>query len=226
MNLFRRIRIFWRARFSGESSDAEAMLDEALLRLDEHLAEARGLLACSEEEDHRFVALMNDEQRVEERMRARAGQALQNGQDALAREAMTRALRARHQAQQHYRMWEQQQTAITRTRALLDELEEKRAEVERRRQQLLVRRHLARARKVITDTLYGGRNRWRIEQAEEEMLSEELTADSYQELALSSRYADPLAVPEITEGDPVELALQDLRAELQLPGPEEGGAGV
>lgn len=221
MNLFRRIRLTWRSWINPMESEAEQVLDAAIDQMDEHLAEARQLLAYCEEEGHRLVGRMADEQQREMQMRDRARQALLSGQETLAHEAMRRSLRAGQQSRQYLALWEQQQSGITRAKGLLDQLELQRADFERRRQRLQFRRQLAKARRVMATTLYGERKRGQVEWAEEEILAEELSADAYLELGRSSASL----LSEIDDGpvtrDSVERALQHLRTESDLP-PHKG----
>lgn len=216
MNLIRRFLLVFHIHHSRSVTDAVTALEQAAERIDERLAEARGLLSCCEDDERRLLDLLNSEQQLENRMRSRAAVALRAGRGALAFEAMKRCLLSRQRAIQYHHLWEAQRQETIRMRHLQASLEERRLAFERSRQQVNLGRQIDRARRYVGDILYGDTRR-QSDQESVDLYLEELLATANCSLTLTVP-----VMPTMTGEPPVDerrihVALRDLCREESIP---------
>ncbi|MHB9027125.1 MAG: hypothetical protein ACYC7E_23560, partial [Armatimonadota bacterium] len=149
------------------------------------------------------------------RLRACAAGALRSRQPLLARAAAAQHLSAVRQAERFRVLWQQQQQGATQLQRLLEELELKRADLAHRGHLLFSRRQLAQIRRSLVKQVYGGYGRSGFDDVEEEVFTEELTTNAYQQL-VTDQVAEQIAALESPEAaDPVEAFLATIQTEIR-----------
>ncbi|MHB9110102.1 MAG: PspA/IM30 family protein [Armatimonadota bacterium] len=193
--------------------DPDAELARMCDDLEARLLEGHAEMAACESEERRLASLTSDAEWLASQMLAFARRALNQGQEALAREAVARHLHAQRQAGVYAQYWRNQQRDVARLREMLRIVEMYRDELEHRRSSLATRRRVAQTQHLLLKGLYGEETRAAVAMAEERALTEEYTAEAYGQL-LSDPLVDELDALSAPVNQ-VEHTLARLRQEQQ-----------
>ncbi|OPZ86246.1 MAG: hypothetical protein BWY76_01042 [bacterium ADurb.Bin429] len=209
MTLYARWRRWLLQRSTRSGAGAEEILERVSVDAALRLQDARAEIQLCAAQESRLAALETEEIEREANAVEMARRHLARHRIVQAREAAARAVRAR----QHAGVYRAQRAQMYASRRRLEELAEamtmKLALLEHQRQLLQARRQLALARDALTKGL-DGEISGRLAELGEAALTEELTAEAYQELMADE--ASPV-------GETVEQLLDRLRRDLPpLPG--------
>jgi phage shock protein A len=205
--LYHRVRMHGRVKREAQSLQA---LEALLLQVDEALADARAEIAHCRQQGQRYAAGCLDARRTAARMLVAARHALQGQHESLAREAITRHVRALRQADRNLQLLQHQQMSLSRIEALQAMLEEKRDDIEQRRESLFAHRQLARVHQALRHAL-SGREAEHIAMAEEGFTVQDLATTAYHAVTdegITQR------LQALDECDQVESLLHLLREDL------------
>lgn len=156
LNLFTRIDRLLKANLNhmlDQVEDPERMLAQLIRDLDAGLCEARSQVAGAMAAEKRLAARLRDHQARRDGWAARAGAALDSGQEELAREALARKLDEQRIVTELETVRGQAAQAVARLRGQLQALEGRRAEALRRRSELVARQRTAQAQRSLNQTL-------------------------------------------------------------------------
>jgi phage shock protein A len=202
---------------AGAQTDVimERVITEAGLRL----ADARGEIQLCMGQESRLATLRAEEERRAARALEAARRALAANRTSPAREAAARHVRARQLSAMYGAQLAQLHDSRRRLEALAETMALKLAVLEHQQQLLQARQQLARARQSLVKGLRDGTQNGQMEMLEEQLLTDELAAEAYQELMQDDLHPTALSV-----GDPVEAVLARLRGEMpRLPGATDAG---
>ena len=215
MGMFSRLAQLIQANLNdliSRSEDPEKMLNQVVLEMNAQLISAKKQVAVSIADEKHLAKQLEQEKANAAEWERRAVLAVRGGDDALAKEALTRkkehdTLTATYQDQ-----WNKQKAAVDQLKTALRMLNDKIEEAKRKKNVLIARKKRAEAQKAIHETMSGlkdqsafetfSRLETKIDRIEAEAeagaeLSEEMTGDSlaqkFKNLEASSGADDELA---------------------------------
>ena len=199
--------------------DPDAELERMCIDLEARLLEGRQEMIACESEARRLAALTSDAEWLSSQMLLFARRALSEGQEELAREAVSRHLQAQRQARQYAQYLRSQQRDAAHLREMVRIVEMYRDDLEYRRKSLATRRRVAETQHLLLKGLYGEEARVAVTMAEERALTEEYTAEAYGQLLTDPLAGELDALAGSARTDPVEHTLAELRDELERERP-------
>ncbi len=156
MGLLERIKNLVAANLNellDRAEDPELALTQLIRDMEDDLGEARLEVAATAREERRLYEDLADHRRQAERMEGKAVLAVKQQEDDLAREALRRRRMHLRLADSVAEQWETQRASVDRLRQHLQDLELKIEEARRRKDLLIARKRLARAKKGFEVTL-------------------------------------------------------------------------
>ena len=160
MGLFDRIGLLMRSNVNAmisKSEDPEKILNQLLIDMREQFIQAKKQVAIAIADEKRLAARHKKAQTEATGWEKKAMLALSKGDEALAREALSRQQEAATQASQWQSQWTQQKAATEQLRSSLHQLNNKIGEARRKKDLLIARAKRAEAQKTIQSTM-GGMN--------------------------------------------------------------------
>jgi len=196
MGIFARLATLIKSNLNeliSRSEDPEKMLNQIVLEMSNQLLEAKRQVAQSIADEKRLQKQVEQETLNAAEWEKRAMLAVRAGDDALAKEALSRKKEHQTLAEQFQDQWSKQKQAVEQLKLALRALNNKIEEAKRKKNLLIARKKRAEAQKAIQETMSGLKNAsafetfdrmaGRIEQMEAEAeahaeLNEEATGDT------------------------------------------------
>jgi len=196
MGIFARLATLIKSNLNdliSRSEDPEKMLNQIVVEMSNQLLEAKRQVAQSIADEKRLQKQVEQETANAAEWEKRAMLAVRAGDDALAKEALSRKKEHQTLAEQFQDQWAKQKAAVEQLKLALRALNNKIEEAKRKKNLLIARKKRAEAQKAIQETMSGLKNAsafetfdrmaGRIEQMEAEAeahaeLNEEATGDT------------------------------------------------
>jgi len=229
MGIFARLATLLKSNLNdliSSSEDPEKMLNQIVLDMSNQLLEAKRQVAASIADEKRLAKQVEQETANATEWERRAMLAVRSGDDALAKEALSRKKEHQTLAEQFQEQWTKQKQAVDQLKLALRALNNKIEEAKRKKNLLIARKKRAEAQKAIQETMTGLKNAsafetfdrmaGRIEQMEAEAeahaeLNEEATGDT-----LAHKFREL----EVTKGADEDLLSLKRKMGLLPPEPE------
>jgi phage shock protein A len=213
------------AMISG-AEDPEKVLNQIILDMSEQLLEARKQVAIAIADEKRLGKQLEDEAGRVKEWERRAMLAVKAGDDALAREALTRKKQYEDLIAQYQGQWQKQKASVDQLKLALRALNNKIEEAKRKKSLLIARQKRAEAQARIQETLSGLKSTSAFE-AFDQMASKieqmEAQAEAHAELAeeyTGDALAQKFGTLEATSGADEELLRLKRQMGLLPPEPE------
>ena len=139
----------------SRSEDPEKMLNQMMIDMQEQLLTAKKQVATSIADEKRLRTQLERELEQAKHWETRAMQAVEVGDDELAREALARKAEHDNTAEQFREQWESQKASVTKLKDSLRMLNKKIEEAKRKKNLLIAKSKRAEAQKKIHDTMQG-----------------------------------------------------------------------
>jgi len=211
----------------SRSEDPEKMLNQIVIDMNNQLAEATKQVAVAIADEKRLAKLVEQEAANAAEWKRRAEMAIRAGNDALAREALTRRKEHELLRSGYEQQWDKQKAATDQLKRALRMLNSKIEEAKRKKNLLIAQKQRAEAQKAIHEAMGGLRDTSAFEtfdrmadqinkmEAEAEASAE--LAEEYSGDVLKSKF-DEL---EQTAGADMELLELKREMGLEEPAPEQ-----
>jgi phage shock protein A len=161
MGIFSRLAQLIRSNLNdliSRSEDPEKMLNQVVLDMNNQLVEAKKQVAASIADEKRLAKQFEEEAARAQEWERRAMLALRAGNEALAKEALSRKRESDDLAATLRDQWTKQKTAVDQLKTALRLLSDKIEEARRKRNVLVARKKRAEAQKAIQETMSGLRD--------------------------------------------------------------------
>jgi phage shock protein A len=229
MGMFKRLADLIKSNLNdliSRSEDPEKMLNQIVLDMSNQLLEAKRQVAQSIADEKRLQKQVEQETTNAAEWERRAMLAVRSGDDALAKEALSRKKEHQTLAEQFQDQWQKQKAAVEQLKLALRALNNKIEEAKRKKNLLIARKKRAEAQKAIQETMTGLKNAsafetfdrmaGRIEQMEAEAeahaeLNEEASGDT-----LAHKFREL----EVTKGADEDLTALKRKMGILPPEPE------
>lgn len=158
MGIFDRISTIFKANINtalDNAEDPEKMLNQVIEDMNAQLITAKQGVASSIADEKRLQREYQRELDQSAQWEKKAGSALQNDREDLAREALVRRNEHQQLAEEYKAQWDKQKTAVDRLKEHLTSLQRKIEEAQRKKNLLIARQKRAKAQKQIHDTISG-----------------------------------------------------------------------
>src|SRR6186713_436122 len=142
----------------SRSEDPEKMLNQIVEDMTTQLGEAKRQVAASIADEKRLAKQVEQETAAANEWERRAMLAVRAGDDALAKEALSRKKEHQTLAEQFQEQWSKQKQAVDQLKLALRALNNKIEEAKRKKSLLIARKKRAEAQKAIQETMTGLRN--------------------------------------------------------------------
>ena len=211
----------------SKAEDPQKMLNQIVVDMQNQLVEAKKQVAVSIADEKRLKKQFDEQIELSKEWERKAMLAVRAGDDALAKEALSRKQEHDKMQAEMGRQWEGQKAAVEKLKEQLRSLNDKIEEAKRKKNILIARQKRAEAQKAIQDTMRGlsdtgafdtfDRMSQRVDQIEAEAstdLAGELAGDTLQQKFKA-----------LESGPGSDQALAELKAKMGLgPMPEAGSA--
>src|SRR5689334_7596552 len=142
----------------SKSEDPEKMLNQIVSDMTNQLGEAKKQVAVAIADEKRLAKQVETEKAKATEWERRAMMAVRAGDDALAKEALTRKKEHDDTATAYHQQWEKQKIGSDQLKLALRALNNKIEEAKRKKGLLIARKRRAEAQKAIQETLGGLKN--------------------------------------------------------------------
>lgn len=139
----------------SKAEDPEKMLNQMMIDMTEQLTNAKKQVATSIADEKRIRTQLERELEQAKHWEARAMQAIEAGDDDLAREALSRKAEHDSNAEEFRQQWEGQKASVDKLKDSLRMLNKKIEEAKRKKNLLIAKAKRAEAQKKIHDTMSG-----------------------------------------------------------------------
>jgi phage shock protein A len=210
----------------SKAEDPQKMLNQIVLEMQNQLVEAKKQVATSIADEKRLKKQWDEQIELSKEWERKAMLAVRSGDDALAKEGLTRKAEHDQQQAEFGKQWQLQKDAVDKLKDQLRTLNDKIEEAKRKKNILIARQKRAEAQKAIQDTMRGladnsafdtfERMHQKVEQIEAESeasteLGGELTGDTLQQ-----------KFKKLEGSSGSDMALAELKAKMGLgPAPEQ-----
>src|SRR6187431_2709058 len=161
MGIFARLAALLKSNLNdliSNSEDPEKMLNQIVLDMSNQLLEAKRQVAGSIADEKRLAKQVEQETANATEWERRAMLAVRSGDDALAKDALSRKKEHQTLAEQFQEQWSKQKQAVDQLKLALRALNNKIEEAKRKKNLLIARKKRAEAQKAIQETMGGLRN--------------------------------------------------------------------
>src|SRR3954470_1060497 len=231
MGLFSRLGTLIKSNLNdliSKAEDPQKMLNQIVVEMQNQLVEAKKQVAVSIADEKRLKKQWDDQIELSKEWERKAMLAVRSGDDALAKEALSRKQEHDNQQAEFGKQWQLQKDAVEKLKDQLRTLNDKIEEAKRKKNILLARQKRAEAQKAIQDTMRGlsdnnafdtfERMHQKVEQIEAES---EASAELGGELAGDTLH-QKFKKLETSAGGGSDMALAELKAKMGLgPMPEQ-----
>jgi len=204
----------------NRSEDPEKMLNQVIIDMNQQLIEAKKQVAVAIADEKRLGKQAANEKSVADEWERKAMMAIRAGDDALAKEALTRKKEHDALASQFHDQWEKQKAATEQLKAALRALNNKIEEAKRKKNVLIARKRRAEAMKSIQETMGGLKDTSAFETFDRMAEKvDQLEAEAEAGAELSEEYSgdvlkDKFANLEATAG--ADMELEELKRKMGL----------
>lgn len=227
MGLFARLARLIKSNINAlisSSEDPEKMLNQLIVEMTEQLGVAKKQVATAIADEKRLMRQVEVATQQASEWEKKAMLAVRAGDDALAKEALSRKKEHETSAQQFRDQWNKQKAGAEQLKLALRALNNKIEEAKRKKDLLIARKRRAEAQKAIHETLSGLKNASafeafdqmasRIEQMEAEADAQAEIAEEYSGDVLANKFREL----EVTAG--ADSDLLELKRKMGLAPPE------
>jgi phage shock protein A len=161
MGIFARLAALIKSNLNdliSKAEDPEKMLNQVTIDMEQQLVEAKKQVAVSIADEKRLAKQAEQELANAAEWERRAMLAVKAGDDALAKEALTRKKEHEGLAATYKDQWQKQKTAVDQLKTALRVLNSKIEEAKRKKNVLIARKKRAEAQKAIQETMAGLNN--------------------------------------------------------------------
>jgi phage shock protein A len=217
MSIFKRLRTILKAGFDDlleEEEEPGLILERVISEMKGELRETKLRVASAIRDQIRLEKQLKEQMKLVERWDCRARRAVMDGNDDLARRALSERIRCERLVEELKNQLQMQKEAVKRLKAGLTRLEERVEEAECRKVLLLARMKRAKAARTVAQTLSGISSTDvtdLLEQIEREVLQTEAEAEVVEEMKGSSLEE---AFRRLRQEDVVEGELERLKSEI------------
>jgi phage shock protein A len=214
----------------SRAEDPEKMLNQVVIEMANQLIEAKKGVAEAIAMEKKLLKQAEDEAAKATEWERRAMMAVRAGDDALAKEALSRKKEHQGHAEALKEQWAKQKAQVDQIKLALRVLNNKIEEAKRKKQVLIARKRQAEARKKIQETMAGLQNASAFEtyqRMEDKILKMEGEADAAAELAeeySGDTLAQKFKTLEATAGADDELLELKRKMGVAPPAPEPKAA--
>lgn len=139
----------------SKSEDPEKMLNQMMIDMNEQLLTAKKQVATSIADEKRLQAQLEKETEQIKHWETRAMQAVEAGDDELAKEALVRKTEHETNAEEFRKQWEGQKASVDKLKESLRMLNKKIEEAKRKKNLLIAKAKRSEAQKKINETMAG-----------------------------------------------------------------------
>jgi len=158
MGIFSRLADIIKANINdllNRAEDPEKMLNQMLIEMREQLTQAKRQVAVAIADEKKLKKSLDAELAEAQRWEQRAMQALQQGNEDLAKKALARRNEHQGRVEEWQKQWEAQAASVEQLKEALRGLNNKIEEAKRKKDLLVARQKRAEAQKHIQETLSG-----------------------------------------------------------------------
>lgn len=137
----------------SKAEDPEKMLNQVLIDMKEQYVKAKKQVTTSIADEKRLRAQMENEEEQARHWETRAMQAVESGEDDLAREALARKAEHDTNAEEFRKQWSAQKASVDKLKESLRQLNKKIDEANRKKNLLIAKAKRADAQKKIHETM-------------------------------------------------------------------------
>lgn len=220
MGIFGRISDIFKANVNDaldKMEDPEKMIKQMVVEMQEAIAKATSGLATAMAQEKKLERDYKTHQQASENWEQKAMQALNAGNEELARKALAKKAEADTQANQYKQMYEQASQTTAKLKSQVDQLKQKLNEARMKESTLVARSQAAKAQKQIAKQVGGldtGNSFAKFDKWEEKILKNEAEAQAFTELAEGNNASLDDEFKQITQSSQVDDDLARLRAKL------------
>ncbi len=220
MGIFGRISDIFKANVNDaldKMEDPEKMIKQMVVEMQEAIAKATSGLATAMAQEKKLERDYKTHQQASENWEQKAMQALNAGNEELARKALAKKAEADTQASQYKQMYEQASQTTTKLKGQVDQLKQKLNEARMKESTLVARSQAAKAQKQIAKQVGGldtGNSFAKFDKWEEKILKNEAEAEAFTELAEGNNASLDDEFKQISQSSQVDDDLARLRAKL------------
>jgi phage shock protein A len=182
----------------SKAEDPQKMLNQIVLEMQNQLVEAKKQVAVSIADEKRLKKQWDEQIELSKEWERKAMLAVRSGDDALAKEALSRKQDHDKQQAEFGKQWQMQKDAVEKLKDQLRTLNDKIEEAKRKRNVLIARKKRAEAQRAIQETMSGLRDQsafetfdrmsQKIDQIEAEAEAESDLAEEYTGDTLASEF--------------------------------------
>ncbi len=189
MGIFGRISDIFKANVNDaldKMEDPEKMIKQMVVEMQEAIAKATSGLATAMAQEKKLERDFKQHSQAAENWEQKAMQALNAGNEDLARKALSKKNEAQQQANQYKAMFEQASETTQKLKSQVDMLKQKLNEARMKESTLVARSQAAKAQKQIAKQVGStdfGSSFSKFDKWEEKILKKEAEAEAYTELA-------------------------------------------
>ncbi|MEM1029923.1 MAG: PspA/IM30 family protein [Myxococcota bacterium] len=229
MGIFSRLAALIKSNINdliSKAEDPEKMLEQVVIDMANQLIEAKKQVAVAIADEKRLAKQAEGEAAKAGEWERRAMMAVRAGDDALAKEALSRKGEHDNLAQVYKEQWSKQKKQVDQLKLALRVLNQKIEEAKRKKQVLIARKRRAEAQKKIQETMAGlqessafetfDRMSAKVDQIEAEAEAASELAEEYTGDVLAHKFQ----TLEATQGADDELAALKQKMGLAAPPPE------
>ncbi|NJL14190.1 MAG: PspA/IM30 family protein [Microscillaceae bacterium] len=220
MGIFGRISDIFKANVNDaldKMEDPEKMIKQMVIEMQEAIAKATSGLATAMAQEKKLERDYKQYQQSAESWEQKAMQALNSGNEDLARKALAKKAEADSQANQYKQMYEAASQTTSKLKTQVDQLKQKLNEARMKESTLIARSQAAKAQKQIAKqvgNLDTGNSFAKFDKWEQKILKNEAEAQAFTELASDSSTELNDEFKALEQNSSVDDDLARLRAKL------------
>lgn len=220
MGIFGRISDIFKANVNDaldNMEDPEKMIKQMVVEMQEAIAKATSGLATAMAQEKKLERDYKTHQQASQNWEQKAMQALNAGNEELARKALAKKAEADTQAGQYKQMYEAASQTTSKLKGQVDQLKQKLNEARMKESTLIARSQAAKAQKQIAKQVGGldtGNSFAKFDKWEEKILKTESEAEAFTELAEGNNTDLDDDFKQLSQSSAVDDDLARLRAKL------------
>ena len=199
-----------------KAEDPVKMLDQFMRDMENDIREAESAVAKQIANEKMLKRKYDDSQAIVDKRMQQAEQAIEAGNEDLARRALEDKKNHQDQADQLKASWERAQTDSSNLRQKLDEMKKEYQEMKLKKDSLKARAESAKTRTKMNRTMSnigGDESRQGFERMEEKVMQHEAEAETSEDMSSASRSLDD-EFEELNNNDSVDNELEELKKKM------------
>ncbi|MGP4067480.1 PspA/IM30 family protein [Halobacillus sp. B29] len=199
-----------------KAEDPVKMLDQFMRDMENDIREAESAVAKQIANEKMLKRKYDDAQAIVDKRMQQAEQAIEAGNEDLARRALEDKKNHQEQADQLKASWERAQTDSSNLRQKLDEMKKEYQEMKLKKDSLKARAESAKTRTKMNRTMSnigGDESRQGFERMEEKVMQHEAEAETSEDMSSESRSLDD-EFEELNNNDSVDNELDELKKKM------------